>query len=244
MRPGLILAAISLFVTIPASASTFSDVTKTCPVGGERFRFSELRSISTFGSFPDGMPFGSGYFPIEMPECPGNGLVMYREFTGAEIERLATLIAGPEYLAVRKSDNAYYRAYWLEKQLLPSSDILTGLLMRAGWDAKNRTPGGEQALRYTRELIDAIEAEPPGEANVSSVVLQLRRANALRELKRFDEAAAVLQSVGIDDSLPVEDETPDDAPKVRKWLAELKAGLSRATERGDDSRQPDGMRED
>lgn len=242
VRSRLILTAIGLFAAIPVSASTFFDVTKTCPVGGERFSFSELGSISTFGSFPDGMPFGSGYFPIGMPECPGNGLVMHREFTGAEIERLATLIAGPEYLAMRKSDNAYYRAYWLEKQLAPASDILIALLMRAGWDAKNRTPGGEQALRYTGELVEAIKAEPSGETNANSVILQLRLANALRELKRFDEAATVLQAVRIDDSLPVEDETPEDAIKVRKWLSELKAGLSRATERGDASRQPSDMR--
>ncbi|WP_260583248.1 hypothetical protein [Sphingopyxis sp. PET50] len=243
MKLRFLLAAAGLFAVFPASASTFFDVTKTCPVDGETFSFSELGSISTFGSFPDGMPFGSGYFPIRMPECPGNGLVMYREFTDQEIERLRTLIASPEYLALRRGDNAYYRAYWLEKQLVPSSDILIPLLMRAGWDAKNQAPGGEQALRYTGELIDAIKAELAAEVGANSVVLQLRLANAQRELKRFDDAAAVLQAIVIDDGLRVDEESREDAAEVRKWLAKLKSGLGRAIERRDDSRYPTNMRE-
>lgn len=92
-----LLAIFAFCLAAPATASTFFEVAKTCPVGGEHFSHSELGSISTFGAMPDGMPVGSGYFPVPMPECPGNGLVMYRDFDDSEIAALRAIVDSDEY---------------------------------------------------------------------------------------------------------------------------------------------------
>ncbi|HSX56090.1 MAG TPA: hypothetical protein VLG14_12380, partial [Sphingomonas sp.] len=63
------VAAILALLAVPAAASTYFMVRKVCPVGGQKFKFAELGSISTWGSLPDGMPMGSGEFPIALPQC-------------------------------------------------------------------------------------------------------------------------------------------------------------------------------
>jgi hypothetical protein len=72
------LSAVT-FVT-PLNASTYAEETVKCPVGGEKFKYMVLMSITQWGALPDGMPIGSGYFPTQPPQCPKNGLVMYRDF--------------------------------------------------------------------------------------------------------------------------------------------------------------------
>jgi hypothetical protein len=67
MRVSAYLAAVAALIAIPAAASTYFTVRKTCPVGGQKFKFQELGSISTWGALPDGMPVGSGEFPIRLP---------------------------------------------------------------------------------------------------------------------------------------------------------------------------------
>lgn len=240
-----LLATLAFCLAAPAGASTFFEVSKTCPVGGETFSFAELGSISTFGAMPDGMPVGSGYFPIRMPECPGNGLVMYRDFDAQEVEALQAIVEGAAYRALRGSENAYYRAYWLERQIAPRSEITTALLMRAAWDAKNFAPGGEQAMRYTSELVDALKANPATAPTFDTVAIQLRLVNALRELGRFEEAATTLAAIAITPDLgPGAEDGGEDPAAIREWLTDFRAKLDVALARRDATRNPIDMQDE
>lgn len=84
-------------------ASTYAEEKLKCPVGGEKFKYMGLASISTWGALPDGMPLGSGKFPTLPPQCPSNGLVMYRDFTPQEVSKLTVFVASPEFKALRSS---------------------------------------------------------------------------------------------------------------------------------------------
>jgi hypothetical protein len=90
-----ILYALRFLSTL--HASTYVEEKVKCPVGGEKFKYMGLASISEWGALPDGMPLGSGRFPTLPPQCPSNGLVMYRDFTPQEVSKLAVFVAGPEF---------------------------------------------------------------------------------------------------------------------------------------------------
>ena len=191
----LLLAIASLFLAAPVAASTYTEVEKTCPVGGEKFKFNELMSISTFGMMPDGMPIGSGYFPIELPQCPGNGLVMYEEFDAAKVAQLAHIITRPDYRAMLTAETRYYIAYRLAKEL-GETDSSSWLLLSATWEAKN-AGNAEQARRYNEEFVAHVATIAADTKSFESIAIRARAANALRELGRFDEAAAMRAAIVI-----------------------------------------------
>jgi hypothetical protein len=191
-----LLSAAALLLASPLAASTYFEVEKTCPVGGEKFKFMELGSISTFGYMPDGMPIGSGLFPIEPPVCPGNGLVMYREFDAAQVKQLEGVVAAPAYQALRKSETPLYLAYKLA-DALGDRETLPWLLLQASWQAKNAGAQGPLARRYNEEFAAYVRAQAADPASLESIALRARAANALRELGRFDEAEALRAAIVI-----------------------------------------------
>ncbi|MFZ5747546.1 MAG: hypothetical protein ACOY45_07785 [Pseudomonadota bacterium] len=187
------IAAMMLSPSL-SMGSTFVTVEKTCPVGGEKFKFSELASISVWGSMADGMPIGSGAFPIALPICPTNGLVMYRDFTRNEAKRLAPIVAGADYAAMRRVETPYYRAYRLADALGDAAGNTLGLLLAASWEAKNAGQI-DLAARYTAEFVARVTALPDAVDPVEAVALNARAVNGLRELGRFDEAEAMRVSL-------------------------------------------------
>src|SRR5688572_24390460 len=84
---------------LPASAGFPVPQTVKCPIGGKSFNHTTTGSYSIWGYRPDGKPYGSWEFPMELPQCPGNGLVVFDEFSGDEADRLKTLVESPEYKA-------------------------------------------------------------------------------------------------------------------------------------------------
>lgn len=188
------LALLSLLISAPAvQAGMLVPVKMTCAVGGERFTHTETASYSTWGSRPDGKPYGSWTFPMPLPVCPGNGLVMYRDFTDAEKASLKALIAGPEYRAlVEGRDTPYYRAAWLEGRLSPASDDTVWILLQATWEA-DADPARQ--ARYDREFVVAVDAQPAKPGELIWAVLQARAANAERQLGDFDAAGRRLAAV-------------------------------------------------
>ena len=179
---GLVAAAAPAFAGFPVSRQM------TCPIGGATFDFTTTGSYSTWGSRPDGKPFGSWRFPLEIPECPDNGLIVYKEFEAGEIARLRPLVESAEYQALRRGDTPYYRAAWLMRRLEASPTQPLWLLMQATWEAE---PNPALRRRYLEELVAGVAAlgEP---ADLERFALRGRAVNALRELGRFDEAAALI----------------------------------------------------
>lgn len=162
----------------------------TCPIGGERFDFTTTGSYTIFGSRPDGKPFGSWTFPLELPECPGNGLIVYKEtFEPAELTRLGALIVTPGYRALRGGDTSYYRLSWLLRETGAPRPQVLWALVRATWQPADDSP---LRARYLGELAAAVAAETDAPADLAGYALRAYGINALRELGRFDEAVALL----------------------------------------------------
>lgn len=232
----LLLAVGGLFLAAPIAASTYVEVEKTCPVGGEKFKYMELASITTFGAMPDGMPIGSGAFPIELPQCPGNGLVMYEDFDAAKVEKLAGIIARPDYQALRAAETRYYLAYRLAKEL-GEAESAPWLLLSATWEAKN-AGGGDRARRYNEAFVALVRGLAADAKSFASIAVRARAANALRELGRFDEAEAMRAGIVIDPDAGGGD---SDAAENRKGWGGYLAALARPIARHDDGRTPIDM---
>ncbi|TRW16961.1 hypothetical protein [Glacieibacterium frigidum] len=187
-----ILMLAALLVVTPVLAGTPYVAKKRCPIGGERFDHVETVSYSTWGARPDGKPYGSWEFPLALPVCPGNRLVMYRDFTPDEVARLKPMVASTTYRALA-SETPYYRAAWLARTLDPASDEALGLLYRAIWESDDDPA---RRARYLRTYVAAVAALPASD-EIGSIGLRARAANALRELGDFDAAAAALAALPV-----------------------------------------------
>ena len=176
----------------------------TCPIGGERFTHISTASYSRWGERPDGKPYGSWEFPLAIPVCPGNGLVLYKAFSKDELERLKPLIASPEYRQMAINDTPYYRAGWLAHALDPATANRAWWLLSASWE----TDGDPvRKARYQREFIAAAAKMTAKPADLEWLVLQARVINAHRELGEFDQALSLLKSLSLaslDVPLPAE----------------------------------------
>jgi len=190
LRRLFLAAALLVVPAAPAVAGTPVTQRMTCPIGGEPFDFNTTASYSIFGGRPDGKPFGSWTFPLNLPECPGNGLILYKEtFEPAELTRLGALIDTPGYRALRGGDTQYYRLSWLLREMgAPRLDVLWALV-RATWEPADDSP---LRARYLGELAVAVAAEPDAPADLAGYAMRAYGINALRELGRFDEATALL----------------------------------------------------
>lgn len=206
----------------------------TCPVGGERFDAPALMHYSTYGALPDGQPFGSIQFPILLPECPSNGLVIYKQFEPAEVARLEPLVAGDAYKALRTRETDWYRAWWLADALGDSAEA-PWLLLSATWEAKNRPDDAARVQRYNTLFVERVQTLAPSDTELDSIALRARAANALRELGRFTEAETLRASIHI---APDAGGSDEQAPRSREgWTAYL-AGLAAPIARGDTARTP------
>jgi len=168
----------------------------TCPVGGERFTATTTNMYSILGRRPDGKPYSEIPFPRPIPECPGNGLVVFGDFTPTETAKLAKWVETPVYQSMRKTESPFYRAYWLEKKVgRPDADAIEQLLP-AIWSAKEddgADPKRPRTARYQRVLVDAVQKLPPGVPLDDRIWLESQAANALREMGKFDAAEKMLE---------------------------------------------------
>lgn len=190
MRVAILVVALGILAGTQAEATTPFVRQIECPVGGETFAFTDTASSSSWGQRPDGKPYSNWDYPL--PVCPGNGLVVYREFSEAERARLPDILQSPQFAEIRAMGQPYYAASFIERALAPESSMATWLLLQASWrvDADPLLKA-----RFLQEFILAAQAEPLDPANRESVVLRLRMANALRELGRFDEAETAFASI-------------------------------------------------
>jgi hypothetical protein len=235
-----LIAGTALFAAMPsnpAQASTYFPQKVKCPVGGQGFEYMALASISQWGALPDGMPLGSGVFPTEPPRCPGNALVMYRDFTPEEVKTLTSFVKSVDYRALVASGETTYYLAWRTATVLGDDDAIW-LLLRATWEAKNIDPGSERAIRYNREFVAAASLAKPAPASLEAVALRVRHANALRELGRFDEAQALLGAIAIPDDLGGSSE---DAIANRAGWKMTIASLGAVVARQEQSRSPIDM---
>ena len=235
MRVILVAAAIFVLST-PVLATTFAPVDKICPVGGEKFSSLEMMSTTTWGQLPDGMPLGVGPNPAPLPQCPGNGLVIYKEFDEASIPKLSAFVMSDAYQAQRADSTPRYLAY-LTATELGDEESRPWLLLGATWEAKN---GHMDALatRYMNELVKLVELKPLEPTKLESIAIKARAANTLRELGRFEAAESLRASIKIaDDAGGNEPDSKDNREGWAYYISSLAAPIAR----GDSSRDPIDM---
>lgn len=232
------LAVLSMLVqeTPRVPPMHYSYMPMTCPVGGEKFEATVLAHYSTFGALPDGQPIGSVQFPTPLAECPGNGLMVFEDFSPATVAKLGPLVASEAYKALRGTETDYYRAAWLAKSL-GNPRQAAWLLLSATWQAKNADPADARAGRYNAEFVDMVRALPFDAKDLETVALRARAANALRELGRFDEAATLRASIVVDPAAG----GAEGAENRKGWRGYLKA-LAAPIARRDATRYPIDLR--
>ena len=230
----LVLAAAAAALACPAAAWAGMPVTETmtCPIGGGSFSFTTTVSYSTYGERPDGKPYGSWTFPLALPECPDNGLVLYKDYTPEEVARLEPLVASEAYQALRKEDTPYYRAYWLMKAMGLGPERYLWALLQASWEAQDKP---ELRKRYLTELAETSATVPPRPADLNWIGMEGRAINALREVGRFEEASARLAKVPLA-GLAATGETAE-AKSRRGWHGFFTA-IGPVIERKDSSIEP------
>jgi hypothetical protein len=213
---------------------------RTCPFGGGSFVYRPPPPAAASGERPDGKPYTNAVVPPPLPECPANGLVLYKDYDTDEVAKLEPIVASDAYQALRKEDVQYYRAYRLMKDMGLGPDDYLWVLLQASWQADDRP---ELRARYLTELAEASAKVPPRPDDINWIGMEGRAVNALRELGKFDEAQARLAKVplkGLDVAAP---EPLDASPAAREarlrraWLAYFKA-MKPVLARKDASRDP------
>src|SRR3954466_8814571 len=184
MMNRLLLLAPIAFAFAPAPSAAVPTVKRamTCTVGGEAFDYQQPVSSAALGMRPDGKPYGTSAAPARLPECPGNGLVLSKDYSADEAKTLGPLIAADDYQALRKTDTQYYRAYWLMRQMGVGPEDYLWALLQASWEAEGKP---ELRARYLGELAVASEKVPPNPADMDWIGMEGRSIDALRELGRF-----------------------------------------------------------
>lgn len=202
----LVLAAALAALAFPGAGALAAPPvparTMTCPIGGAGFQFQPVAPPVVAGERPDGRPVGGIKFPLALPECPDNGLVLYKEYDAGEVAKLEPLVASEAYRALRKDGTQYYRAYWLMREMgLPPERYLWALL-QASWEADGRP---DLRKLYLEELVEATAKVPSRPGDLTWIGMEGRAINALRELGRFEEALVRLDAVplaGLDAPAP------------------------------------------
>lgn len=207
MRFRPILVALAALAG-PAHAGMPYEESMTCPIGGEKFEHVTTMSYTIFGQRADGKPYGSWQFPLNLPKCPGKGLVIFEKFGRADLARLEPLIASAEYRAMLPVETDYFLAAWLMEKLGREPLDVAWMIVQASWQADGRP---ELKARYQADYVARIRAIRKTEDEFDWLALQGRAVNGLRELKRFDEARALLASLpvkSLDVAVPKEKKGP------------------------------------
>lgn len=218
MKPGRLPLAAALLALPAAPALAGFPVTRsmTCPIGGERFDFTTTGSYSIFGTRADGKPYGSWTFPLALPECPGNGLLIYKEFEPNELERLRPIIESADYRALRAQDETpYYRLSWLLGRMEAPRERVLWALVNATWEPADDSP---RRMRYLGELAAAALAESGPPPDLAGYALRAYGINALRELGRFEEAGALLARTPLEPLGPEGNLTGSEPRNRAGWL--------------------------
>lgn len=229
LRKAVIVSVAFFCLTQLSQATTFAPVSRTCPIGGEKFKSSEMMSNSYFGERPDGKPYSP--MPVSpIPECPKNGFLLFDEdFSKPEIATLTAIVDSNEYQTMRNTETPYYRAWWLLSHSGRNNRIAeASLLLRASWETDEMP---DRKRRYQAAFVSATTALVPGEAQDTRWFwLNLRASNALRELGDFDAASALLDRLDRDELLPINREERQGARRLIEGLRILVKDRSIASE--------------
>jgi hypothetical protein len=242
MRIGIFGFILATLFAMPTAATTFAPETMKCPIGGKRFTYMAMMSTSTFGELPDGQPIGPGPNPSPLPQCPDNGLVVYKDFVPKDVKALQPYVLSAEYQGLRKTETPYYLAHMLSQRLNEGPQSVR-LLLAATWEAKavGIPEANDLAKRYMEKFVVLVSAQPADPSSFGSIALRARAVETLRELGRFNEAEDLRSRIVI--APDVGGNGPDGVENRAGW-ARFIDKIGRVIARKDTSRMPIDMMSD
>jgi len=169
-------AVVSVLViasSLPASAHKTGLATKTCPLSGVEFKATVEMSGTRFCTRYDLKAVGPIGSPPAVPVCPDHGLVLYREFTEAEVASLRTWVTTPSFQSLAPTAPWWRAAETMKHLHEDPADIAWGYLM-ASWQVELDDVQYRRALGEAAEVLHAFvstHAEPTSEQARNSLLL-------------------------------------------------------------------------
>jgi hypothetical protein len=194
-RAGAAILAVASFV-VSAWATTTISKERVCPVGGEKYESFEIASTSFRGIRLDLQRTGVGAY-LPYVECP-NGFIVFKDedqFAADEIAKLTPVVAGVEYQVARRDEPPATRVVLLLRALGQTDVEMRHWLFRAAFESESKGKELEPLrLKYLALAADAYGVYVKGHEIRDEAWwgAQVRRADLLRQLSRFDEAAALV----------------------------------------------------
>ena len=187
------LAATALLAA-GASADTLGSVERVCPFTGKKFSGRIDLSGTRFCVRLDLKPIGVTGAPPELPVCPDDGFIVFKQtFTAAELERLRPWVGSDEFRAMTASESTYYRYAETLRRLGQPSDQIAWRLVQATWQVDRDRD------KYARYAAVAVKELENLAANRDMVMLA---AELQRRTGQFDQARLKLEGLQKQDGLP------------------------------------------
>lgn len=159
-------ALLALALPAAAHAGIPTEEPMTCPIGGEEFTVTGTMSCTTFSPHLLSLaPQTSCDFVTQLPQCPGNGLPVYKAFSADETRLLEGLVGTAGYENIRENHSRFYLAWWLAAQLGEQSRqgrfflLLRGLWWDTGRVLEDRDHLGAARDELTALMPEVIEEE-------------------------------------------------------------------------------------
>ena len=197
------IIALLTSITWPTDgwARTTTVVELQCPIGGERFTARVERSSGVQCRRFDFKRIGPVSEPPPLPECPGNGFVMFNEtMSDADVKRLTPWILSNEYQATLRPHVTYYRVARIHEFLGRRADFVGWHFLQASWQVEGIDP--DAYAYYARAAIDAFDrylrAHPGvngGDGGLGDATARLLGAELSRRLGDFAEARRRLDAL-------------------------------------------------
>lgn len=172
---------------------------RKCAIGGESFKSLSFVIYSTFGRHLDWEPISYMRFPIPLPVCPGNGLVVTKEDYGKEeLEKLKKVIESKPYKDIYAQKHATYYLFAKIKELNEEKfDDYWWLYLNATWEADNC----KDKVRYKEYALETISAGTKRLAELKESeelywVLKIVTAEMYRRIGDFKSAQELVDKFG------------------------------------------------
>lgn len=189
---GALAAAFLLAST--AGARTLGSVERVCPFTGTKFSGRIDLSGTRFCVRLDLKPIGPIGAPPELPVCPDDGFIVFKEtFTPAELDRLRPWVGSDGFRAMTASESTYYRYAETLRRLGQPSDQIAWRLVQASWQVERDR---DKYARYAALAVKELESLT---ANRDMVMLA---AELQRRTGQFDQARLKLEGLQKQADLP------------------------------------------
>jgi hypothetical protein len=169
-----------------AAAAQGTVVAMTCPIDGKRFQYQSPPSAALQGRHLDMKPVAEVKLPWPLPQCPGNGFVVYKkDFKESEIARLREVVASERYRAMLGKDSGYYLAGILRREAGDPLYDVAWSLTQATWEVADDPV---RYRKYAEEALAAYNALPAKLDRRQNTVREMISGELERRLGLFDAA--------------------------------------------------------